>query len=142
MPALMIRLAKKSGPLSEDGGNEDLFEHKAAAGSLKALDRLAADAGVPPLSQFVSEDPENVYDLVDDEDEAEQLLAELPPVKWSDPSEALATIAALVARLAKEKGDILGIKNAAKTTLDLRDFETILNYAIKKKANFRFYKEF
>jgi hypothetical protein len=137
----MIRLAKRSGPLSEDGGNEDLFEHKAAAGSLKALDRLAAEAGVPPLSQFISEDPENVYDLVDDEDEAEELLAKLPPVKWSEPNDALPTIAALLKRLAK-KGDILGIKNAAKTAADLQDLETILNFGVNKKAKFRLYKEF
>lgn len=138
---LFVRLARKSGPLDEDGGDEMLIEHKAVAGSIKALDRLAGEAKVPPLSQFVSEDPENVCDLVDDEDEAEELLAKLPPVRWFEPSEALPTVAALLARLAK-KDEIIGIKNGVKTTKELRDFETILKHCAAKKARFRFYREF
>jgi hypothetical protein len=138
---LFVRLARKSGPLGEDGGDEMLIEHKAVAGSIKTLDRLAVEAKVPPLSQFVSEDPENVCDLVDDEDEAEELLATLPPVRWFEPSEALPTIAALLARLAK-KDEIVGIKDSVKTIKDLRDFETILKYCAGKRAKFRFYREF
>lgn len=141
MAALLIRLARKSGPLDEDGGDEILIEHKAVAGSLKGADRLATEANVPLLSQFISEDPENVADLVDDEDEAEELLAKLPPVRWSEPTEALPTIAALLTRLAK-KDEIVGIKNGTKTIKDLRDFETILKYCSAKKARFRFYREF
>jgi hypothetical protein len=141
MGALMVRLTRKSGLLDEDGGNEDLFEHKAVAGSLVALDRLAKEAKVSPLSQFISEDPENVCDLVDDEDEAEELLAKLPPVHWFEPSEALPTVAALLARLAK-KDEVIGIKNTAKTTNELRDFETILQYGAGKRAKFRFFREF
>jgi hypothetical protein len=138
---LFVRLARKSEPLDEDGGDEMLIEHKAVAGSLKALDRLAGEAKLPPLSQFISEDPENVYDSVDDEDEAEELLAKLPPVRWFEPSAAIPTITALLARLSKND-EVPGIKNAAKTTKELRDFETILKYCTAKRAQFRFYREF
>jgi len=138
---LFIRLARKSEPLDEDGGDEMLIEHKAVASSLKALDRLASEAKLAPLSQFISEDPEKVYDSVDDEDEAEELLAKLPPVQWFEPSAAIPTVAALVARLSK-KDEVPGIKNAAKTVKELRDFETILKYCTAKRAQFRFYREF
>jgi len=138
---LFVRLARKSGPLDEDGGDEMLMEHKAVAGALKALDRLAGEAGLLPLSQFISEDPENVMDLVDDEDEAEELLAKMPPLKWFEPGEAIPTVSALVAHLAKQE-DVTGIKSISKTVKELRDFETILKYCTTKKAKFRFYKEF
>jgi hypothetical protein len=138
---LFVRLARKSEPLEDDGGDEMLIEHKAVAGSLKTLDRLAGEGKLPPLSQFISEDPENLYDSVDDEDEVEELLAKLPPVQWFEPSAALPTIKALLAGLAK-KDEVPGIKNVAKTTKELRDFETILNYSTSKRAQFRFYREF
>ena len=141
MPEFMVRLAKKSGPLSEDGGDDDLSLHNAIAKSLKPLEALAKQLGVPPLSAFVSEDPENVYDLVDDEDEAEELMEKLPPVKWSSPTEALPTVQALHEHfVAKKPCD--GVKNAAKLIPELANLETVLNYANKKKANFRFYREF
>jgi hypothetical protein len=137
----MIRLMRKSGLVSEDGGDDLLLEHKAVAGSLAALDRLADEADVPPLSKFISEDPENVYDAVDDEDEAEELLAKLPPVRWFQPGEALPTVTAMLARLAKT-GDAPGIKNVAKVTNELRDFQTILQFGVSKRATFRLYREF
>jgi hypothetical protein len=138
---LFVRLARKSGPLDEVGGDEMLIEHKSVAGALKTLDRLADEAKLSPMSHFISEDPENVYDLVDDEDEAEKLLVELPPVQWFEPNAALPTIEALLARLAK-KVEIVEIKNAAKTVKELQDLATILKYADGKKARFRFYREF
>ncbi len=138
---LMIRLARKSGSLSEDGGDESLLEHKAVGGALAALDKLAVEMGVAKLSSFVSEDPENVYDLVDDEDEAEELLGKLPPVRWFPPGDALPTIDALLDKL--PKGAVVpGIKYPAKVATELQDFKTILLYGIKKKATFRLYKEF
>jgi hypothetical protein len=138
---LFVRLARKAGPLDEDGGDELLIEHKAVAGALKTLDRLSDEAKLPPMSHFISEDPENVYDLVDDEDEAEELLATLPPVQWFEPSAAMPTIAALLVRLAR-KVEIVGIKNAAKTVKELQDLATILKYAADRKARFRFYREY
>src|SRR6476469_4306875 len=104
---LFVRLARKSGPLDEDGGDEMLIEHKAVTSSLKALDRLAVEAKLQSLSLNIRETPENVCDLVDDEEEAEELLAKLPPVQWFEPSVALPTVAALLARLAK-KDEIIG----------------------------------
>lgn len=141
MPSLMVGLKRKSGPLSEDGGDDALMEHKAVAGALKALDALAAEAGVKPITQFVSEDPENVMDLVDDEDEAEEILAKLPPVQWFQPGEALPTIAALISKVSGG-GEFPGIKNPTKVAKELRDLETILQTGESKRATFRFYKEF
>ena len=138
---LMIRLMKRSGPLDEDGGDESLFEHKAVARNLPAFDQVAHNAGLPRLSDFLSEDPENVYDLVDDEDEAEELLAKLPKVRWFDPADALPTVAALIAGM--EDGEsIAGIKNPAKVITELRNIETVLQYGASKRATFWFYQDF
>jgi hypothetical protein len=141
MPALLVRLAKKSSQLSEDGGDESMFEHKAAAGALQALDRIAQELGVAKLSQFISEDPDNVYDLVDDEDEAASVLSKLAPVQWAEPAEALPTIEKLIIQLISA-GDAPGVTNPAQVVADLRDLETILNYCTTRKAKFRFYHEF
>jgi hypothetical protein len=137
---LMVRLMRKSGPLSEDGGDEELFEHKAISRALAALDQAATEAGMAPLSGFVSEDPENVLDAVDDEDEAEELLAKLPPVRWFDPAKALPSIAAVLARV--DGGAVEGMKNPAKVAAELRDLQAILKTAIAKRATFRFFHEF
>jgi len=132
---------KRSGPVDEDGGDEDLFLHKALARSLGALDKLAEKAELPLLSAFVSEDPEKVYDLVDDEDEAEVLLAKLPRVRWSKPADALPTVKKLIAQLKNAKPST-GIKDPAKFRAELQDIEKILNTGVAKKVMFRFYAEF
>jgi hypothetical protein len=138
---LMVRLMKRSGPLDEDGGDEELFEHKTIARALPALDKLAAGAKVKPLSTFISDDPENVYDLVDDEDEAEELLAKLPPVRWSKPADALPTVTKLVTLLKGAKATT-GIKDPAKAIAELKNLQAILKTGEAKKATFRFYHEF
>jgi hypothetical protein len=138
---LMVRLTKKSGLMEEDGGDEELMEHKAVARALAGLDKLAAEAKVTPLSKFVSEDPENVYDLVDDEDEAEELLAKLPPLKWSKPADAMPTVKKLLAAIKGAK-PTTSIKDPVKVSVELKDLETILKFAEAKKATFRFYREF
>lgn len=140
MPAFMVRLAKKSGPLDEDGGDDDLAWHAAVAKALPALDRLAARLALPPLSQFVSEDPENVFDAVDDEDEAKELLATLPPVRWFPPADALPTVRGLLARLASGR-PVEGVRNPAKVIPELRNLEVVLEYGAGKRARFRFYRE-
>lgn len=141
MPALLIRLAKKTSQLSEDGGDESMFEHKAVAGALHELDRIAREMGVVKLSQFISEDRDNVCDLIDDVDEAASVMSKLAPVRWSEPVEAMPTITKLIDHLAKGS-EVPGIKDPEKVVADLRDFETILNYCTAKKAKFRFYQEF
>lgn len=138
----MVRLMRKSGPLSEDGGDESLFEHKAVSQALTALDRLADEAGLTGLSHFISEDPENVADLVDDEDEAEEILAKLPEVRWSSPEEGLPTVTALAVQVEAGGPSAALFKKPAKVAAELRDLEVILTTAAKKKARFRFFREF
>ena len=137
---LMVRLAGKSGLLDEDGGEEEHFEHKALARALPILDGQAEKAGLPPLSGFLSEDPENVHDLVDDEAEAEELLAKLPPLRWSQPQDALPTVKALIKRL--EGQPVAGIKNADKIVEELGDLQTILEFGVAKEAKFRLFNDF
>lgn len=136
---LMIRLARKSGPISEDGGDDRYTEHPATARALPALDKLATAAGLPPLGGFVSEDPENVADLVDDEDEAEEILARLPPVRWWPPADALPTVERLRELVAADTGVV---KQPAKVQAELADLATVLRVGVAKKATFRLYREF
>lgn len=141
MPVLLVRLAKKSSQLSDDGGDESLFEHKAVASALDALDRIAKELSVASLSQFISENPDNVYDLVDDEDEAASLMSKLAPVQWYDPDDVMPTIEKLIVTLTNNS-DVPGVKSAASVIADLRDLEAILKYCMTRKARFRFYQEF
>ncbi len=89
----------------------DLFvDGKALAHANDLLDRLAADAGVKPLIDFFSMDPEEVDSLFSElgldaegtaTDEAEPdadvpKLEEAPPEVWFYASEGLTTIQALI----------------------------------------------
>ena len=134
----------------------DLFgQAEALAAGNDLLDRLASAAGVPPLMEFFTMEPEEVDALFDllaldassfDSDEdgvaeptsavnAEELSQsdEAPPVIWFDAETGLVTVRALLQAL-QDQADPESPDDPPQALLltDLREFETILNLLAAK----------
>ena len=93
-----------------------------ALGRSSHLDKLAGRAGVRPLMDFFSEDP----------DEAAEAAEELgrpvppggfPPVRWHPAAEGLASVRGMLAHLAAHPD---AIPHAPVVAADLRAFESVL----------------
>lgn len=86
------------------------------------LEVLARAAGVRPLMEFISESPEDVQELLDEEDEDLPVI-EVPPERWFLASEGLATVRGLLSQLSADPD---GTAESEHVIADLRQFETIL----------------
>jgi hypothetical protein len=118
-------------------------EHRSLARALKHLDTLASAQGWQPLTEFVSEDPDMALDLVEDEDEAEQVVKKPGPLKWFSATAALATVRASIEAIEQLPRRLpLTGKNTAKVVTELKDIEQILSHAQEKKVPFRFFTDF
>jgi hypothetical protein len=93
-----------------------------ALGRSNRLDKLAKQAGVRPLMDFFSEDPEEAVEM------AEELgrpvpAGGFPPVEWHTAVDGLVTVRGLLAYLAVHPD---AIPKAADIADDLREFEQVL----------------
>jgi len=104
----------------------------------KALDKLAKQLKVPPLTSFVSvdvEDQELLAELA--EEVGEDISGWKPdPVKWFEPDEGLKTVQALIKRLADDE---TAMKKQAEILKELSELESALVGIGKKKAKWRFW---
>jgi len=88
--------------------------------ALAALDQLAQQAKLPPLSEFVNHDPQG-------------LTTEKP--KWFDPAAGLATVRGLLDRLGRSARTV---KNSKRIVQDLKILGNDLVQAQQHKAKFHF----
>lgn len=106
-------------------------DHNALGNGLERLDKVLQKAGLPTLGQFVSMDPAEWADMDDDDPDA----AALPKLRWFKPADGLAAVRAAAAHLeAKQKAHSW----SAAALDELREVETELAAAEKRKAKFRF----
>jgi hypothetical protein len=107
----------------------------------KALDRLAKQLGVPPLSSFVSVDEGDQELLAELAEEAGADISNWKPdpVKWFDPSEGLKTVQALIRRLTDDKK---GVKKREEILKELTELQDALVGIGKKKARWRFWVDY
>ena len=87
----------------------------------EVLEALCRDLGVAPLSRFLSQDPEELADYLED---AATETGDLPEEQWFSASDGLSTVRALVNRL-ESRPDVLA--RSAEILEDLREFETALS---------------
>jgi hypothetical protein len=87
------------------------------------LDALAREAGVRPLMEFFSQDPEEALAALEEFD-AEPPPGGLSPEEWFPASEGLATVRGLLAHLAANPG---AAANVDALIEDLRQFESVLS---------------
>lgn len=100
---------------------------KTVARNYEALEALAVELGVDPLEEFVSMDPAELADLVEELSEADAagVLGGAEP-QWRDPARGLASVNALLAHLV---GAGSATPHAAELVEDLRGFADVLQRA-------------
>jgi hypothetical protein len=105
-------------------------DHGALARHKDALDQLADENGLVPLSAFESYDPEDAADFLDEEE-----LAVLPDAQWFDPTEGLAAVRALARYLRSHIGAVADLEDVL---ADMTGIEEECADAEKAGVRFRF----
>lgn len=91
------------------------------------LERLATELGVDPLEAFVSMDPAELADLVEELSEADAAgVLGGAEARWHDPARGLASVRALIAHL---EGAGSATPHATELAEDLRGFADVLGRA-------------
>ena len=88
----------------------------------RQLEKLAAQAGVRPLIEFYSLDPEEAASILEDE-EIEPPEGGFPPTQWFEAQDGLATVRGLIAFL---ESNPTAIANMSAVIDDLLGFEEVL----------------
>lgn len=86
----------------------------------KALHKLCRAAGVKPVDAFISMDPDELADFLDDE--GADAPDELPPAQWFAPDEGLAWTRQLMAHL---QANPAALPDTAGVLADLAEYETV-----------------
>ncbi len=105
-------------------GLDTTMDGKRLAQGIEALDAQAREAGVRPLSEFVSIPPEELAEFLGDANERE-----LPPVQQFPADEGLKTVKALLAKTTGQD---------PRLTADLRECERILSKASENQVKWHF----
>src|SRR5262245_35974558 len=63
---------------------------------------VAANAAVPPLTDFISDDPDSLDDCIDDPEIRESLKKKMGPTEYFSPTAGLASVSAILAELRKK----------------------------------------
>jgi hypothetical protein len=111
---------------NEIDGLDAMIDGKSLAKSAKVLDSLALQLGVRPISEFISIDPVQAAELMEDEG-MDVDSAKLPPLKQFSAQDGLATISALMSR-----------PEAQPAMHDLKNCERILTIAAKQGVGWHF----
>ena len=110
-------------PEREVPGLETFVNGKALARA-EDLARVAEAAGVRPLRDFFSEDPEAAWALLSDEG-SEPPAEGFGPQEWFEAEEGLATVRGLIAHLEADRATAAE-GEASAIVEDLREFDRVL----------------
>jgi hypothetical protein len=105
-------------------------DHVALARHKEALDQLAEENGLVPLSAFESYDPEDAAEFLDEEE-----LAVLPDAQWFEPSEGLTAVRALIDFL---RSHVDSVPDPDEVLADMSSVEGECADAEKAGVRFRF----
>jgi hypothetical protein len=95
------------------------------------LDSVAQEAGLATLTSFMSQDPEDLEEFL--EDDAGQL--ELPPMEWFDPEDGLKAVESLIGFLDSNPKSITKSKEILE---DLKVVKSELEAAVRENMKFHF----
>jgi hypothetical protein len=102
--------------------NFDIFVNGKALSHYEGMDDLAERAGVRPLMDFFSQNPEDLAEILEDDD-LEEPESGLPAEQWFSADDGLATVRGLLSHLISapsDRADDVALIN------DLREYESIL----------------
>jgi hypothetical protein len=100
----------------------DTFVNGKALGHSEHLEQLAERAGVRPLMEFFSQDPEDLAEFLDTEG-AEPTADGLPAEQWFPAADGLVTVRGLLSYLSAES---TAVPDATAIIGDLQEFESVL----------------
>lgn len=102
--------------------------------------KVAEKLGVPPLTDFLSDDPDSLDDYIDDPDVLESLKKKMGPATYFNPTEAAAAVSAILAQLRKKplKVQRHGADFSQRLIDELIEVEGALRIAEKRKRKFYF----
>ena len=111
----------------------DLFVNGKAIGAVddQALDKLCEKLGVASLLGFISQDPDELEEFLDDEGIDAEGDGEFPAEEWFEPAEGLRTVSALTNHL---EANPSSLPNSEAIVEDLREYEVLLGKLQEKKA--------
>ena len=99
------------------------------------LDKLCAAAGVPSLMDFVSQDPDEFEDFLEDEG----IEGDLAKEEWYPPEAGLSLVRPLIAHL---KANPTAIEASDAILSDLIEYEAIFVVLAQKKSKWHFAIDF
>jgi hypothetical protein len=91
-------------------------------GRCDELDKLAESAGVRPLMQFFSQDPDEALAEWEEMGDLDPPEGAFPPEAWYTAAEGLVTVRGLLKYLAAH---LTAVKEASRVADDLREFEQV-----------------
>ena|SRR5688572_28677482 len=115
-----------------------MMDGKCLAGASDALDAVALQLGVRPLSEFISADPVVAVEFVEDAG-ADSTEVNLPALQQFSPQEGLETVRALTAYV---QTNPTAVGDSAGVVQDLRECERILITAAQQGAGWHFEVDF
>lgn len=118
----------------------DPFVNGKAVGHIEdaAMESLCSAAGAKSLLGFISQDPEELADLLEGED-VEEGEVELPAEEWYAPEEGLQLARGLVRYLEQNAG---ALPNTDAVLEDLREYERVFEKLVEKKVRWHFAVDF
>lgn len=93
------------------------------------LNHLCGELNVQSLLAFISQDPEELADFMEDEDV--DMPEEFAEVQWFDATAGLATVRALATHL---EGNPDAVKDSNELIEDLREYESVLKRLEQEKV--------
>lgn len=119
-------------------GLDTFVNGKAVAhASEKGLAKLCGQLEVRPLTDFISQSPEELAELLDDL--GSDVPEPLPEEAWFTPEEGLMTVRALIAHLSGNPG---ALRNAVAIVDELREYEAVLSRLIGPGVRWHFSVDF
>jgi hypothetical protein len=119
-------------------GLDTIMDGKCLAKAAEVLDAVAPQLGVRPISEFISTDPEQAAEFLEDEG-ADVGAIKLPPLQQFAAQEGLTTVRALMTHVQSQPQIV---KQADGVIQDLRECEHVLNIAAQHGVGWHFEIDF
>jgi hypothetical protein len=108
----------------EDPGFDIYVNGRTLARYEGAVESLAISLGVKPLLEFFSADQNSMALLIEEGGGNHEILKQLPPPQWYNPTDGLETVEALIAALEQDPHQ-LGTEGP-EVLAELREYATVL----------------
>lgn len=123
---------------SEIAGFDPFVNGKAVAhANDKTLATICASLKVKPIAEFVSQDPGELAELI--EDAGVDVPDELPEEQWFKAEEGLATVRAIIKHLSENPK---ALKNSTAVVEELQEYELVLERLQKEGVLWHFAVDF